>query len=732
MCSFYFFSFLCSKYSFYVFLIQVFFTSDPHAKFSDFKDKTIFNADFQIYFQTKDCLKAFEKLIEERCNICSSRSPSFKSIIELNDHLRNEHDRYTCDICVNNLKIFSEERRYYKKSELVKHLDEGDSDRSYTGHPKCEFDGVRFIDKEDLNRHLRRDHYHCHLCDTTKSVVYLATYVDLKKHFGTYHFLCEEGDCKNDELTKVFKTDLDLQVHKAQAHCYSKSKAKSAKTLSLDLFFSSRGSQSTGPNSFASFHHDSSRASQSSRKDLRPGNSSNYNTSYLSSTLGNDTEESLENSFSFDFPPQQIPRAEDFPLLEESVPKASKSNTNSNASKSHQKSKNFSFSWKLSGQALAQRNEEEFPALSNFENPNTSMPSTSSGLSAAQAVKSKSKPSEPVKSLQQPSSSKLNIFNNDYYLPPSLTHSVNHEVNSKCSKKSVNSRPPIPNLHIQDKDFTVKQEDFPALPLRLTCGKKKKRPSNPTQSTDSNSKLAENVNNPSNQFEGIKDIQFSEILNPSFSYIDKVQALNVSSSKKDEQPKGINQPPPGFKEKSNGVITLSLDLNSLAEQVINSDKDQVKEQSYQNHTQEKHAYVRPNDWEERSKVLQEKIDLFLKTREMREKFRNNSKQFQNYRIKAHEYYNRCLDLLGRNKLNQILVDLITLLPDIKKQNELLAEHEKHVNKRNYNLGLNKPATSGEWEIKADRVEFLVCPTCQQVLSKKDGNVHILNHCAFQG
>jgi len=173
-------------------------------------------------------------------------------------------------------------------------------------------------------------------------------------------------------------------------------------------------------------------------------------------------------------------------------------------------------------------------------------------------------------------------------------------------------------------------------------------------------------------------------------------------------------------------------LNSLAEQVINSDKDQVKEQSYQNHTQEKHAYVRPNDWEERSKVLQEKIDLFLKTREMREKFRNNSKQFQNYRIKAHEYYNRCLDLLGRNKLNQILVDLITLLPDIKKQNELLAEHEKHVNKRNYNLGLNKPATSGEWEIKADRVEFLVCPTCQQVLSKKDGNVHILNHCAFQG
>ena len=233
-----------------------------------------------------------------------------------------------------------------------------------------------------------------------------------------------------------------------------------------------------------------------------------------------------------------------------------------------------------------------------------------------------------------------------------------------------------------------------------------------------------------NQFESTKMTKdFKNVLiednlqSPSTSQPSHSNIYNINE--KEKQSKGANQPPPGY-ENFNGFSNFSLDLNSLAEQVILSEKEQSKSNLHSNH-----SYIRPNDWDQRSKGLQKKIDYFLKTQEMRENFRFNSKQFQNYRMKAHEYYTRCIEMLGRHKFNQILVELITLLPDIKKQNELLTEHEKHVNKKTYNLGPSNPATSGEWEIKVDPIEFLVCPTCQQVLGKKDGNVHILSHWSNQ-
>ena len=54
----------------------------------------------------------------------------------------------------------------YNRSDLATHRRLGDpDDQSHRGHPLCEFCNVRFFDKDELYRHLRRDHYFCHFCD---------------------------------------------------------------------------------------------------------------------------------------------------------------------------------------------------------------------------------------------------------------------------------------------------------------------------------------------------------------------------------------------------------------------------------------------------------------------------------------------------------------------------------------------------------------------------------------
>ena len=73
---------------------------------------------------------------------------------------------FYCEICTENLKIFSAERRAYTRSELATHRRVGDAnDKSHKGHPRCEYCELRFLDKDELFRHLRREHYFCHLCD---------------------------------------------------------------------------------------------------------------------------------------------------------------------------------------------------------------------------------------------------------------------------------------------------------------------------------------------------------------------------------------------------------------------------------------------------------------------------------------------------------------------------------------------------------------------------------------
>lgn len=198
---------------------------------------------YDIYFSSLDIQEKFTELLANTCSICKEKMV-FSSFNSLKEHMRQRHELHYCDLCVENLKIFSHERRCYTRSSLATHRRKGDvDDKSHKGHPLCEFCDQRYMDNDELYRHLRRDHLYCHFCDADGLHQYYSSYDYLREHFRREHYLCEEGVCAEEKFTSVFRTDIDLKAHKASVHGkqLSKQAAKQARTLELEFTLTPRG-----------------------------------------------------------------------------------------------------------------------------------------------------------------------------------------------------------------------------------------------------------------------------------------------------------------------------------------------------------------------------------------------------------------------------------------------------------------------------------------------------------
>lgn len=124
----------------------------------------LYEKKFRIVFADLEIQKAFYRLLEIRCSECNHQP--FVEFYKLKEHVRKVHELFFCEICTDNLKIFSNERRCYTRQQLATHRRVGDAnDKSHKGHPRCEYCELRFLDKDELFRHLRREHFFCHLCD---------------------------------------------------------------------------------------------------------------------------------------------------------------------------------------------------------------------------------------------------------------------------------------------------------------------------------------------------------------------------------------------------------------------------------------------------------------------------------------------------------------------------------------------------------------------------------------
>ncbi|XP_078692873.1 E3 ubiquitin-protein ligase ZNF598-like [Branchiostoma floridae x Branchiostoma belcheri] len=190
-----------------------------------------------IYFAENVTQKRYRELLEHTCKECPEK-PTFRTFAQLNKHMRKQHELFYCDLCSEHLQIFSFERKTYSRKELAEHRRIGDKDeKSYRGHPLCEFCDERYVDNDSLLRHLRTDHYYCHVCDAGGSNQYYSDYDVLRNHFRDAHFLCEEDECREEKFTSVFPTNIDLKAHQAAVHMKKLSKAQARQARQLDMNF---------------------------------------------------------------------------------------------------------------------------------------------------------------------------------------------------------------------------------------------------------------------------------------------------------------------------------------------------------------------------------------------------------------------------------------------------------------------------------------------------------------
>lgn len=104
-------------------------------------------------------------------------------------------------------------------------------------------------------------------------------------------------------------------------------------------------------------------------------------------------------------------------------------------------------------------------------------------------------------------------------------------------------------------------------------------------------------------------------------------------------------------------------------------------------------------------------------------------------ISAAQYHRSCKDLLG-DGFNRIFNELLVLLPDTAKQQELLTAHGdgKAMEKQSGNGGGKKNKNKkNAWQTPATvanvaaELDCQVCPTCRQVLAPKDFITHKTLH-----
>ncbi|XP_050073729.1 E3 ubiquitin-protein ligase ZNF598 [Anopheles maculipalpis] len=203
----------------------------------DVKNRSgLYDKKYRICFTDAEVQQAYFDLLDYKCPRCDHKNfPKFEM---LREHVRKQHELFYCDICTEHLKVFSSERRCYNRQELALHRRKGDPDKvGHRGHPLCEYCDTRFLDKDELFRHLRKDHFFCHYCDADGRNYFYGDYVSLRDHFRTDHFLCEEGECEQEQFTSVFRTEIDLRAHRASVHGKSMNRLANKQTRTLELEF---------------------------------------------------------------------------------------------------------------------------------------------------------------------------------------------------------------------------------------------------------------------------------------------------------------------------------------------------------------------------------------------------------------------------------------------------------------------------------------------------------------
>eukprot|EP00834_Sanchytrium_tribonematis_P000011 NODE_2_length_91304_cov_0.692462.p11 type:complete len:555 gc:universal NODE_2_length_91304_cov_0.692462:45634-47298(+) len=231
---------------------------------------------WQIYYTSVDAYYHVMNLLRFHCPICEKQwnsylyftaasenqeiqnyaveqikytSKTYSSFKELATHLKSHTDEVPsgykfCDICVKDAKRFVRELNIYPSNLISKHTNTGDKQFlqsnvedhrekdfkvsitekknvlnpliNFAGHPLCQFCTNRFVDQEQLKKHMKERHEECSLCKQSGKSIWFNALKDLQAHYKEDHIVCEY--CTTSEGLIGFADDLDYINHLASKH----------------------------------------------------------------------------------------------------------------------------------------------------------------------------------------------------------------------------------------------------------------------------------------------------------------------------------------------------------------------------------------------------------------------------------------------------------------------------------------------------------------------------------
>eukprot|EP01133_Synstelium_polycarpum_P015053 gene15053-17813_t len=202
---------------------RVIFSEEADKKFADYDlGKLIFNKPLNIYFDSSEFEKSIASLWHYNCAMCDiAPLDSFK---KLEIHMRGEHNRVYCEICIADRKAFLPEQEIFDPKSIPLHLAEWsgggvESRKSKKkGHPICKFCDRYYYGDDQLYEHLTKNHFTCFLCEKANVLYqYFKDYNKLRHHFIDEHFPCTHPECLEKKYI-VFADDVTLKQHDISTH----------------------------------------------------------------------------------------------------------------------------------------------------------------------------------------------------------------------------------------------------------------------------------------------------------------------------------------------------------------------------------------------------------------------------------------------------------------------------------------------------------------------------------
>uniref|UniRef100_H3ALQ0 RING-type E3 ubiquitin transferase n=1 Tax=Latimeria chalumnae TaxID=7897 RepID=H3ALQ0_LATCH len=769
---------------------------------------------YDICFADGKVHTQFRKLLQHECPVCPEMRP-FNTFEELEHHMRKQHELFCCKLCVKHLKIFTYERKWYNRKDLARHRIHGDpDDTSHRGHPLCKFCDDRYLDNDELLKHLRRDHYFCHFCDSEGAQEYYSFFFFFLKNFKrkvsiTIKNLCIIESCC-DQLDffspQMFSGPPKLEKKSSIIFIYFFKGVVSGNDYDeVDRFNrharlgrgGSRGGQQNKRGSWRYNREEEDRdvaaavrASVAARRQEQKHQleekeatniqkeemKENEDTRNFKSTLKSNTESTGPKESNKPVTNNGPLKRDDFPALAAAAVVAPL--PTSSAAKP----------------ASVELKEEDFPSLSMAK------PSISTGLTPAynaparkaSAFQEEDFPAlvskiKPQKSFSTTTSAWTNnatksVVRNAYHnnSPSLMVKKPSPVNNTKASNK--NKKTSLSDDESDDAGMTAQEIRSAPTMLDISSmlttstmqtvskvGRKKKVGGTEKQSsvgpppsfsdTVASSSQKENVPDMNQTLSSKVNANSPVTVNTELNgHVEKMVKKNAYVAK---EPPGFKtpvvtdpcplpeedfpalgnpilppNPPPGFtnvlplktvpaslpplppglsvpvSKPPPGFTGIPSNTN-VPEPVIPATNQPIP-----------CTYLIPDNFQQRNIELIQSIKKYLQNDESKfNEFKTYSGQFRQGLITAAQYHKSCRELLGEN-FKKIFNELLVLLPDTTKQQELLAAHNdlRVLEKQSSNKCKKNKKNAWQTNLNSD-LDCQVCPTCKQVLTQKDFITH---------